>query len=251
MKRKGIILAGGNGTRLAPLTTVVTKQLLPVYDKPLIFYPLSLLLKLDIRDILIICSSWETLNLYMKLLHKVKANITYKIQEQPLGIAHAFILGEDFIGDSNTCLVLGDNIFYGSLVNNLPDWVDTEKNFICGLKVEDPTRYGVMEFHDNNTLEKIVEKPATPPSKYAVPGLYFFDSSVVQRAKQIKPSPRGELEIVDIINSYINDERMSYNILPDDTVWFDCGNVDHLLEAGNFVAAIQKRTGQILGNIYV
>ena len=251
MTTKGIILAGGAGTRLAPLTTVISKQLLPVYDKPLIFYSVSLMLNLGIKDILIITSSYENTCLYSELFKGVKANFTYKVQEKPEGIAQAFLIGEHFIGDENVCLMLGDNIFYGFDMDYLKQNIKHAPNLIFGIEVKTPTRYGVMSFTDETKdyLEKIVEKPITPPSNYAVPGIYFFDKTVVEKTKAIKPSKRGELEIVDVINMYCNEGKLKWRILPSNILWFDCGEKDDLLEAANMIAAIQKRTGKIIGEI--
>lgn len=249
MTSKGIILAGGAGTRLAPLTTVVSKQLLPVYDKPLIFYPLSVMLNFGITDIMIITSSYENVRLYSELFKDVKANFTYKVQEKPEGIAQAFLLGEQFIGDENVCLMLGDNIFYGLDIEYLKQNVADSPNLIFGIEVKSPTRYGVMSFTERGCLERVVEKPTTPPTNYAVPGIYFFDKTVIEKTKAIKPSKRGELEIVDVINMYCNEENLGWKILPSNVLWFDCGEKDDLLEAANMIAAIQKRTGKIIGKI--
>lgn len=249
MTSKGIILAGGAGTRLAPLTTVVSKQLLPVYDKPLIFYPLSVMLEFGITDIMIITSSYHNVHLYSELLRDVKANFTFKVQEKPEGIAQAFLIGEQFIGDNNVCLMLGDNIFYGLDIEALKQNVADSPNLIFGIEVKSPTRYGVMSFTEGGCLEKIVEKPASPPSNYAVPGIYFFDKTVVDKTKSIIPSKRGELEIVDVINQYCSNEELGWKVLPSNVLWFDCGEKDDLLEAANMVAAIQKRTGKIIGKV--
>lgn len=257
-KTKGIILAGGNGSRLYPLTYGISKQLLPVYDKPLIYYPLSLMLKCGIRDILIIVSKDLYIPQFQKTLKDVQANISYQVQLEPLGLAHAFIIGEKFIEVSNVCLMLGDNIFYGSGISSITSVTRTCSNAIFGVPVKNPEAYGVMKFKQEsynhleyNALEKVVEKPKEFVSNYAVPGVYFFDNSVVRRAKEVKPSARGELEIVDVINSYIADDKMYHNFLSEDTVWFDCGTHDHLLAAGNFIQAIQQRTNQIVGDINI
>jgi glucose-1-phosphate thymidylyltransferase len=259
-KTKGIILAGGSGSRLQPLTSIVSKQLLPVYDKPMIHYPVSLLLQCGIREILIIVSSDIQIPLFLKALDllKVKANFTFIVQDKPLGLAHAFILGENFIGEDHVCLVLGDNIFYGSGINTIVDASRNFDNAIFGIPVKNPESYGVMRFEENThnyfnyeKLVEIVEKPTTFVSNYAVPGIYFFDNSVSSRAKQVRPSARGELEIVDVINSYIKEDKLFYDYMPSDTVWFDCGTHERLLEASNFVHAIQNRTTQIVGNIYI
>lgn len=249
MTSKGIILAGGAGTRLAPLTNVVSKQLLPVYDKPLIFYPLSVMLNLGITDIMIITSSHDNVKLYSQLLKDVKANFIFKVQDKPEGIAQSFLIAEQFIGKDNVCLMLGDNIFYGLNTDHIKENVRTSPNLIFGIEVKDPTRYGVMCFEESYYLDKIVEKPVVPPSNYAVPGIYFFDNTVVEKTKKIKPSKRGELEIVDVINQYCIEEQLGWKILPSEVLWFDCGEKDDLLEAANMIAAIQKRTGKIIGKI--
>ena len=245
---KGIILAGGNGSRLYPLTYGVSKQLLPVYDKPMIHYPVSLMLQAGIRDILIIVSNADYIPMFKRALIKAGAKISYVVQEAPLGLAHAFILGEEFIKDHNVCLMLGDNIFHGAnfetiLKNNF-------SNQIYGVRVKNPSDYGVMKFNSDNHLVEIVEKPKEFVSDYAVPGLYFFDDTVSNRAKRVKPSARGELEIVDIINSYIKENKMLYNIL-ENVIWFDCGTHDHLLAAGNYVQAVQQRSTQIIGDVMI
>jgi glucose-1-phosphate thymidylyltransferase len=257
-KTKGIILAGGNGSRLHPLTYGVSKQLLPVYDKPMIHYPVSLMLQADIRDILIIVSNEYYIPLFKKSLIKVSANISYIVQDAPLGLAQAFILGEEFIGDDNVCLMLGDNIFHGENFGNILKQAKGMKNFIFGVKVKNPSDYGVMKFETTDActyleyekLVEVVEKPIEFVSVYAVPGIYFFDNSVATRAKQVKPSARGELEIVDVINSYIQEDAMAFDFL-DNTIWFDCGTHDHLLAAGNYVQAVQQRTTQIIGDVNI
>lgn len=248
---KGIILAGGNGSRLYPLTYGVSKQLLPVYDKPMIHYPVSLMLQAGIRDILIIVSSADNIPLFKKALIKANANISFVVQEAPLGLAHAFILGEEFIKGGNVCLMLGDNIFHGADFETILKVSTTFKNYIYGVKVKNPSDYGVMKFKKNSEwLVKIVEKPKEFVSDYAVPGLYFFDDTVSNRAKRVKPSARGELEIVDVINSYIKENKMSYRFL-ENVIWFDCGTHDHLLAAGNYVQAVQQRTTQIIGDVTI
>lgn len=251
MNYKGIILAGGLGTRLYPVTLGTSKQLLPVYDKPMIHYAVSLMLDFGIKEIMVIASDYKNLELYTKVLDGVDAFIAYTVQPKPAGIANAFHIGEHFIGGDNVCLMLGDNIFYGIDVNSVKDTLEqTTKNLIFGIEVTKPSNYGVMAFGDSYALEKIVEKPTTPPSNYAVPGLYFFDNRVIEKSKQITPSKRGEYEIVDVINQYIDEESMCYKIFKNETIWFDCGNFDDLLEASNFIAAIQKRTGKKIGDIY-
>lgn len=251
MRYKGIILAGGAGTRLHPLTTCISKQLLPVYDKPMIHYSVSQMLEFGINEILIITSSYENVSLYSKLLSDVDAYFTYAVQKTPCGIANAFHLGESFIGGDNVCLMLGDNIFYGDLKNVQYAIQNTTRNLILGIQVANPSAYGVMSFNDKCALDKIVEKPEVPPSNYVVPGMYFFDNTVIDRAKTLVPSKRGEYEITDIINSYINDEKMGHILINSQSMtWFDCGQIDDLLEASNFIAAIQKRTGKKVGDVY-
>jgi glucose-1-phosphate thymidylyltransferase len=255
-KTKGIILAGGNGSRLYPLTYGISKQLLPVYDKPMIHYPVSLMLQCGIRDILIIVSNEIYIPLFKTSLIKANAKISYIVQEAPLGLAHAFILGEEFIGDSNVCLMLGDNIFHGEGVKQII--YTANQNMVYGVKVKNPSAYGVMKFKQNSynyldydELVEVVEKPVDFVSEYAVPGIYFFDKYVVKKAKEVKPSARGELEIVDVINSYIKKNEMGYDFLDENTIWFDCGTHDHLLAAGNYVQAVQQRTTQIIGNVNI
>lgn len=251
MKYKGIILAGGNGTRLYPLTTSVSKQLLPVYDKPMIHYSVAQMLEFGIDEILIITSSYENVSLYSKLLSDVNAYFTYVVQNTPCGIANAFHLGEHFIGGDNVCLMLGDNIFYGNFSLVTDAIKNTTRNLILGIEVANPKSYGVMSFNKNCVLEKIVEKPEIPPSNYAVPGIYFFDNTVIDKAKKLIPSKRGEYEITDVINQYIDEEKMCHVLMHSESMtWFDCGQIDDLLEASNFIAAVQKRTGKKVGDVY-
>lgn len=252
MKYKGIILAGGAGTRLHPLTISVSKQLLPVYDKPMIHYSVAQMLDFGIDEILIITSSYENVSLYSKLLSDVNAYFAYAVQKTPCGIANAFHIGEHFIGGDNVCLMLGDNIFYGDLSNIRHSIQNTTSNLILGIQVANPSAYGVMSFNDKCALDKIVEKPEVPPSNYVVPGMYFFDNTVVDKAKTLVPSKRGEYEITDVINLYLENEedKMCYILMPPQTTWFDCGQIDDLLEASNFIAAIQKRTGKKVGDVY-
>ena len=222
----------------------------------MIHYPVSLMLQCGIRDILIIVSNEIYIPLFKTSLIKAKAKISYTVQEAPLGLAHAFILGENFIGDSNVCLMLGDNIFHGEGVKQII--YTANQNMVYGVKVKNPSAYGVMKFKQNSynyldydELVEVVEKPVEFVSEYAVPGIYFFDKYVAKRAKEVKPSARGELEIVDVINSYIKKNEMGYDFLDESTIWFDCGTHDHLLAAGNYVQAVQQRTTQIIGDVNI
>jgi glucose-1-phosphate thymidylyltransferase len=253
--RCGIILAGGTATRLYPVTKSVSKQLLPVYDKPLIYYPLSTLISAGIKDILIIVSSVDNLKLFKNLLGSAigdNISLEYIVQDKPRGVADAFIVAEHFISERPVVLALGDNIFYGEMFNKkMKTMVSSlfyNGNTIFGCKVKEPSRYGVARFEDNKLIE-IVEKPQSFISEYAIPGLYFYDDSVVRRAKELVPSKRGELEITDLNNSYISDNSLRFFKLPEGTVWFDTGNHDHLLEASNFIKAIQSRTGVKIADI--
>lgn len=250
---KGIILAGGSGTRLHPLTISTSKQLLPVYDKPMIYYSMSALLLAGIKDILII-STPDDLNSYKKLfdeLDYINLNIKYKIQKEPNGLAEAFIIGQDFIGNDNVCLVLGDNIFYGNVFQKLlSDSVDivTKKNkcVVFGSYVTDPERYGVASFDNKNNLLSIDEKPKNPKSNYAVVGLYFYPNCVVDKAKKITPSKRGELEITSINQLYINENKIKINILSRGFAWLDTGTNKTLNQASEFVKIVQERTGLMI-----
>ncbi len=249
---KGIVLAGGSGTRLHPLTLAVSKQLMPVYDKPMIYYPISVLILAGIREILII-STPQDLPLFERLLgdgKKYGCNFQYAVQEQPNGLAEAFILGESFIGKDSVALILGDNIFYGS---GLPKLLKANTNPTGGIvyayHVNDPERYGVVEFDDDYNAISIEEKPTNPKSNYAVPGIYFYDNEVVAIAKNIKPSKRGELEITEINNVYLKKNTLAVKVLDSGTAWLDTGTFGSLMQAGQFVQAIEERQGLKIGAI--
>ena len=243
---KGIILAGGSGTRLYPITKSVSKQALPIYDKPMIYYPLSVLMLAGIKDILII-STPRDITLFQELFEDGKhlgLNIEYKVQENPNGLAEAFIIGEDFIGDDKVALVLGDNIFHGyGFSERLAKAVERDESTIFGYHVSDPSAFGVVEFDSEFNVLSIEEKPVQPKSNYAVPGLYFYDNEVVDIAKNIKPSPRGELEITDINNEYLCRGKLKVELFGRGMAWLDTGTHRGLLEASNYVEAVQTRQG--------
>ena len=247
---KGIILAGGSGTRLYPLTKAVSKQILPLYDKPMIYYPLSVLMLAKIREVLII-STPRDLPVFKELLGDgtlLGMKFEYKVQEKPSGLADAFIVGKDFIGNDDVAMVLGDNIFYGqSFTSTLTRAAESIKNnkgaVIFGYYVKDPTAYGVVEFNKDGKVLGIEEKPQEPKSNYAVPGLYFYDNSVVQIAENVKPSKRGEIEITAVNNEYLKQGKLNVELLGRGMAWLDTGTYEGLQEAGNYVATIQKRQG--------
>lgn len=242
----GIILSGGLGTRLRPMTTAVSKQLLPVYNKPMVYFPLSLLMLAGIRDVLLVSDEYS-MPMYKKLFgdgEQFGIKISYKIQYVPNGLAQAFILGKEFIGNRNTCLVLGDNIFYGAgLTKLLIDSVQSGEPTVFAYRVKNPSAYGVVEFDDNGRVISIEEKPKEPKSNYAIPGIYFFPNDVVEISENVKPSARGEYEITDVMNAYLTQKRLKVSVMQRGIAWLDSGTPQSLNDASNFVRTIEERTG--------
>jgi glucose-1-phosphate thymidylyltransferase len=249
---KGIILAGGSGTRLYPITKAISKQLMPVYDKPMIYYPLSVLMLAGIREILIITTP-EDSESFRRLLGdggELGCRFEYAVQEKPEGLAQAFVIGKEFIGDEKVALILGDNIFYGAHLSNLvQDFSDVEGAAVFAYKVSDPQRYGVVEFDEDFRVTSIEEKPVSPKSDYAIPGLYFCDNRVVEIAQNLKPSARGEYEIIDVIKAYLAKDALKVGLMGRGMAWLDTGTFDSLIDASEFVKVIEKRQGSKIGCI--
>ncbi len=249
---KGIILAGGSGTRLYPITKAISKQLMPIYDKPMVYYPLSILMMAGIKDVLIITTPEDNPS-FKRLLgdgSQVGCNFSYAIQQVPNGLAQAFVIGADFIGDDKVALVLGDNIFYGSgLGRQLQTLTDMEGGYVFAYQVRDPERYGVVEFDADNKVISIEEKPEKPKSNFAVPGLYFYDNDVVLIARDLAPSARGEYEITDVNREYLNRGKLKVSVLDRGTAWLDTGTFESLSDASEFVRVIEKRQGTKIGCI--
>lgn len=250
---KGIILAGGSGTRLYPLTRSISKQILPIYDKPMIYYPMSVLMLAGIKDILIITTSRD-IRVFQDLFgngNSLGMNIEYRVQENPNGIVEAFLIGEKFIGNSSVSLILGDNIFFGQSFTILLKRLSELKKGaeIFGYSVKDPTAYGVVEFDKDMNVISIEEKPETPKSKYAIPGLYFYDNTVIEKARKVKPSLRGELEITDLNRMYLEEKTLKVNLLGRGFAWLDTGTHKNLLQASNFIETIQERQGNYVACI--
>ena len=249
---KGIILAGGNATRLYPITLATSKQLLPIYDKPMIYYPLSTLISAGVRDILIISTPQDTPR-FEQLLgdgNQIGCKFSYKVQENPRGLADAFIVGADFIGQDKVALILGDNIFYGSeMEENLKQYTNPDGGVIFGYQVSDPERYGIVEFDASGKVVSIEEKPSQPKSNYAIPGLYFYDNQVVEIAKSVQPSARGEIEITEIHNAYLRDGKLKVALLDRGTAWLDTGTFHSMHQAAEFVQVIEERQGIKIGCI--
>jgi len=248
---KGIILAGGSGTRLWPITKAISKQLVPIYDKPMIYYPLTTLMLAWIKDILIITTP-EDQSQFQKLLgdgSQWGIKLSYEVQPKPEGLAQAFTIGADFIGMDKVAMVLGDNIFHGhKLGESLKNSVDPDGGNIFAYQVSDPERYGVVEFDENMKAISIEEKPAAPKSNYAVVGLYFFDNDVIEIARNVKPGPRGELEITSVIDAYLQKDKLTVTLLDEGDAWLDTGTIDSMSEASDYIRVLQKRTGQIIAS---